>query len=173
MAETKRYKVELTEEDKKEIKRKLRNKSTPKTIIRRCRILVDLDEANGKNYSREQCANRNGVCVLTVIQTAAKFSRGGLKEALSSKRSANSDNARRKLDGRAEAKIIEIATGPAPEGHARWTLRLLEKECKVVLETPVSKSTIGRALKKRFEAAQDYEDPLRIRYKTLDELFPA
>ena len=154
MAEAKRYKVVLTEEDKKEINRKLRSKSTPQTIIRRCRILLDLDEADGNEISREQCAKRNGVCITTVVHTAAKFSEHGIKEALSSKRSVNSDNSRRKLDGRAEAKIIEIATNPAPEGHARWTLRLLEKECKVVLETPVGKSTIGRALKKRFEAAQ-------------------
>ena len=154
MAETKRYKVVLTEEDKKEINRKLRSKSTPETIIRRCRILLDLDEGNGKKFSREQCAKRNGVCITTVVHTAAKFSEHGIKEALSSKRSINSDNARRKLDGRAEARIIEIATSPAPNGHSRWTLRLLEKECKVALETPVSKSTIGRALKKRFEAPQ-------------------
>ena len=60
----------------------------------------------------------------------------------------NSDNARRKLDGRAEARLIEIACSPAPEGHSRWTLRLLEKEAKVVLDTPVGKNAIGRALKK-------------------------
>lgn len=154
MKGTKKYKVVLTDEDIEEINRKLRNKSTPKTIIRRCRILLDLDETYGKIYSREQCAKRNGVCVSTVVHTASKFSEHGLKEALSSKRSVNSDNSRRKLDGRAEAKIIEIATGSAPEGHSRWTLRLLEKECRIVLETPVGKSTIGRALKKRFETAQ-------------------
>ena len=100
MTGTKKYKVVLTDEDIEEINRKLR-------------------------YSREQCAKRNGVCVSTVVHTASKFSEHGLKEALSSKRSVNSDNSRRKLDGRAEAKIIEIATGSAPEGHARWTLRLL------------------------------------------------
>lgn len=155
MTENKKYRVVLTEEEIEEIKRKLRSKSTPKTIVRRCRILLDLDEAHGKVFSREQCANRNGVCMTTVIHTAAKFSEHGLKGALSNKRSINSDNARRKLDGRAEAKIIEIATSPAPDGHARWTLRLLEKECKVVLETPVSKSTIGLALKKRLKAAQE------------------
>lgn len=154
MTGTKKYKVVLTDEDIEEINRKLRNKSTPKTIIRRCRILLDLDETHGKIYSREQCAKRNGVCVSTVVHNASKFSEHGLKEALSRKRSVNSDNSRRKLDGRAEAKIIEIATGSAPEGHARWTLRLLEKECRIVLETPVGKSTIGRALKKRFETAQ-------------------
>lgn len=58
------------------------------------------------------------------------------------------DNARRKFDGRAEARIIEIACSPAPEGHSRWTLRLLEEQAKIVLDVPVSKDTIGRALKK-------------------------
>ena len=64
------------------------------------------------------------------------------------KRNINSDNAKRKLDGRAEARLIEIACTPAPEGRSRWTLRLLEEQAKVVLETPVGKDAIGRALKK-------------------------
>lgn len=46
---------------------------------------------------------------------------------------------------RAEARIIEIACSPAPEGHSRWTLRLLEEQAKIVLDVPVSKDTIGRA----------------------------
>ena len=58
------------------------------------------------------------------------------------------DDARRKFDGRAEARIIETACSPAPEGHSRWTLRLLEEQAKIVLDVPVSKDTIGRALKK-------------------------
>lgn len=52
---------------------------------------------------------------------------------------------RQKFDGRAEARIIEIACSPAPEGHSRWTLRLLEEQAKIVLDVPVSKDTIGRA----------------------------
>ena len=67
---------------------------------------------------------------------------------MSYKRSVNSDNARRKVDGRAEARIIELATSTAPQGRARWTLRLLEEKSRVVLETPVSKDTIRRTLKK-------------------------
>ncbi len=55
---------------------------------------------------------------------------------------------KRKLDGHAEAKLIEIACGPPPEGHSRWTLRLLEEKARVELDVPVSKDTIGRALKK-------------------------
>ena len=31
----------------------------------------------------------------------------------------------RKLDGKAEAQLIALSCGAAPEGRARWTLRLL------------------------------------------------
>ena len=49
----------------------------------------------------------------------------------------------------AEAKLIALACAPAPEGFARWTLRLLEE--KVVESNIVDKAsdnTIGRTLKK-------------------------
>ena len=52
------------------------------------------------------------------------------------------------MDGRSEAKVIEVACSPAPEGHSRWTIRLLENEMKMVLEEPVSRETIRRTLKK-------------------------
>jgi transposase len=73
---------------------------------------------------------------------------GGVEKVLSVGRSVNSDNARRKVDGRAEAKLIEMACGPAPEGRTRWTLRLLEEKAKVELDIPVGKDAIGRTLKK-------------------------
>ena len=38
-----------------------------------------------------------------------------------------------------------------PEGHSRWTLRLLEEQAKIVPDVPVSKDTIGRAFKKIIE----------------------
>ena len=76
------------------------------------------------------------------------FVDGGIERALYTGGSVNSDNARRKVDGRVEAKLIEIACGPAPDGRSRWTLRLLEEQAKVELDFPVGKDAIGRALKK-------------------------
>lgn len=154
MARPKKYEINLTEEEVKELKRIIRRKTTSKMIISRCQILLDLDESHGRVLTREQCAKSNGVCITTVTNTVSKFIKGGIKEAVSYKRSVNSDNARRKVDGRAEARIIELATSKAPEGHANWTLRLLEKECRVILDIPVSKDTIRRTLKKRFKAPQ-------------------
>ena len=84
----------------------------------------------------------------TVTNTARNYALNGIESVLKLKRSPRSDQARRKLDGRAEAFLIATACGPAPKGAARWTLRLLEKEMKVVLEAPVSRETIRKALKK-------------------------
>jgi hypothetical protein len=55
------------------------------------------------------------------------------------------------FDGAAEAKLIALACGPAPEGYTRWTLSLLEEkvvELKIVEKA--SDNTIGRTLKKTF-----------------------
>ena len=72
----------------------------------------------------------------------------GLDSVLTLKRSVNSDQAHRKVDGRIEARLIEIACSPAPEGHSRWTIRLLEDEMKMILDEPISREAIRRTLKK-------------------------
>ena len=84
----------------------------------------------------------------TITNTVNLYSKKGIEGIISLNRNVNFDNARRKLEGRAEARIIEVACSPAPEGHSRWTLRLLKEQAKIVLDVPVSKDTIVRALKK-------------------------
>ena len=148
MARPRKYVIKLTDDELKTLKSIIRKSNTSKTIRSRCQIIIDLDEAHGKVLTHEQSARSNGVCLTTVTNTVTKYFSGGIEAVTEFKRNINSDNARRILDGRAEARIIELACGPVPEGHSRWTLRLLEKEAKVVLDTPVSKDAIRRALKK-------------------------
>lgn len=83
-----------------------------------------------KVLTHEQSAKSNGVCLATVTNTVKKYFEGGIDAVTEFKRNVNSDNARRVLDGRAEARIIELACGPVPEGHSRWTIRLLEERSK-------------------------------------------
>ncbi len=154
MARAKKYNIVLTEEELQQLKTVIRKKGTTKTVKSRCQILIDLDEAHGRVLTHEQAAKTNGVCMATVTNTVKRYHTEGIQGIISLKRNVNSDNARRKLDGRAEARLIELACSPAPEGHTRWTLRLLEKEAKVVLDTPVGKNAIGRALKKQTAASQ-------------------
>ncbi len=148
MGRPRKYKVTLTDDEVKKLKSVMRKKQTTKTVRSRCQIIINLDEAHGKILTYEQTAKTNCVCMATITNTLKLYAEEGIKGVISLKRNVNSDNARRKLDGRAEARIIEIACSPAPEGHSRWTLRLLEEQAKIVLDVPVSKDTIGRALKK-------------------------
>ncbi len=148
MARPKTYRINLTDEEINTLKRVIRNKETSKMIRSRCQIIIDLDEAHGKVPTHEQCAKSNGVCPSTVTNTVTKYVKGGIAAVIAYKRNINSDNAQRKVDGRAEARLIELACGPVPAGHSRWTLRLLAEKSRVVLETPVGKDAIREALKK-------------------------
>jgi transposase len=148
MGRNKKYRINLTDNDLKALKSVVRKGKTSRTVCRRCQIIIDLDENHGKVLTYEQSARSNGVCIATVSNTIKLYCEEGIDGLVNLKRNVNSDNARRKLDGRAEARLIEIACSPAPEGHSRWTLRLLEEEGKIALETPVGKNAIGRALKK-------------------------
>ena len=148
MARPKKYSISLTDEQLKELKSVIRKKQTSKTVRSRCQIIIDLDEAHGKILTHQQSAKTNGVCMATVTNVVKLYHNEGIEGIVSLKRNINSDNARRKLDGRTEAHLNEIACSPAPEGHSRWTLRLLEEQARIVLDTPVGKNAIGRALKK-------------------------
>lgn len=149
MARPKKYQIELTDKESQTLKSIIRKKATSKTIRCRCQIVLDLDEAHGKVLTHEQSAKSNGVCMATVTNTVAKYASGGIDAVTEFKRNINSDNARRKVDGRTEARLIELACGPVPEGHSRWTIRLLEEKSRIVLDTPISREAIRHALKKQ------------------------
>lgn len=149
MARPKKYKIELTDDELKSLKSVIQKNKTSKTIRCRCQIIIDMDESHGKVLTHEQSAKSNGVCLATVTNTVKKYFEGGIDAVTEFKRNVNSDNARRVLDGRTEARIIELACGPVPEGHSRWTIRLLEEKSRIVLDTPVSREAIRRALKNK------------------------
>ncbi|WP_320164471.1 helix-turn-helix domain-containing protein [uncultured Trichococcus sp.] len=146
MGKNKKHVISLTDDEVRRLKSVLRKKTATRTIKCRCQILLDIDEAHGKPSTHQQCVKSIGVCFATVHNVIKYYIDGGVENVLTVGRSINSDNAHRKVDGRAEAKLIEMACGPAPEGRSRWTLRLLEE--KVELEIPVGKDAIGRTLKK-------------------------
>jgi transposase len=55
----------------------------------------------------------------------------------------------RKLDGEQEARLIAMACSPAPEGRARWTLRLLaDKLVELEIVDSIGKDAVHRVLKK-------------------------
>ena len=148
MARPKKNHVQLSESDVKQLKRMIKQKDTNQTAVNRCRILLALDENHPPALSYDQCVDSYGVSKATISTVVKAFADGGIDSVLARKRSINSDNARRKVDGRTEAKLIEVACSPAPEGHSRWTIRLLEDQMKIILDEPISREAIRRTLKK-------------------------
>ena len=148
MARSKKYHVQLSDADVEQLKGIIKKKDTNQTTANRCRILLALDEDHLPAMTYGQCVDAYKVSRATIATLAKKYSEGGINAALARKRSINSDQARRKVDGRTEARLIEIACGPVPEGHSRWTIRLLEEEMKVILDEPISREAIRRTLKK-------------------------
>lgn len=148
MARPKKNHIQLSDADVKRLKGLIKNKDTNQTTVNRCRVLLALDESHPPALSYDQCVGSYGISKATIASIVKAFAGGGIDVALARKRSVNSDQARRKVDGRTEARLIEIACGPAPEGHSRWTIRLLEEQMKVILDEPISRETIRRTLKK-------------------------
>ena len=148
MARPKKNHIRLSDEEVKQLKRIIKKKDTNQTTANRCRILIALDENHPPAMSYAQCVDACGVSRATIAVLVKKYSEGGIDTALARKRNVNSDQARRKVDGRTEARLIEIACGPVPAGHSRWTIRLLEDEMKLILDEPISRETIRRTLKK-------------------------
>jgi hypothetical protein len=53
------------------------------------------------------------------------------------------------FDGEKEARLVQLACSEPPEGHSRWSLRLLEdKVVELGIVEKASDSTIGRVFKK-------------------------
>ncbi len=89
-------------------------------IRSKCQTILDLDEAYGKILTHEQSAKFNGVCMATVTNTVTKYINVGIEAVSEFKRNINSDNARRKVDGRTEARLIELAFIVIKSGTERW-----------------------------------------------------
>lgn len=93
--------------------------------IRRCQILLELDENSPQDLIQMQIAKTFGVSKATISNIITAYTRGGIPAIIKINRNPR-QNAKRKLDGRMEAELIRIACDPAPDGRTRWTLRLLK-----------------------------------------------
>jgi len=149
MATRKRkYEISLTNDERNQLKKSLRNRTLSSTIHKRCRILLALDVNQATVTSYAQCAYYLGVSKSMIDNVVKKYAKEGLQSVLVLNRNINSDNANRKIDGALEARIIAMACGPAPEGRARWTVKLLTEQARVRLELTAGEEAVRRMLKK-------------------------
>ena len=117
--------------------------------LTRARILLKADEGElGPAYADKQIKEAVEVSIPTIERTRKTFVLEGLEAALTPKKRSKPSRPQ-KFDGEKEAHLIALACSEAPEGHARWTLRLLaEKMVELNHFSTVSHETIRRTLKK-------------------------
>lgn len=148
MARPKTYMIKLSDEERAELQKTIHNKKTSKTILKRCQILLELDEVHGAGLTHAQIAHSYAVCPATITNIIQSYVKNGITDIVRYHISPNSSASRRKVDGRTEAHILQMACGPVPEGHSRWTLRLLEEKIRIELDIPIGKDAIRHTLKK-------------------------
>ena len=149
----KKYVVRLSAEEREQLSELIRSGKRSARLLTKARILLkaDVSEA-GEGWSDGKIAEALDTSVANVERTRRQLVEEGLEVALTHKYNPRSAP-RRIFDGAAEAKLIALACGPAPEGYARWTLSLLEeKVVELNIVEKASDNTIGRTLKKTFSS---------------------
>ena len=154
MARSKSRPVVLNPAEREKLRRLVGTGSHPAQQVRRARILLALDENDptrvGPVPTQEVVAERAGVHVDTVVKTSKAYAeRGGDVEATVSRKKRLTPPVEPKITGEVEARLIALACSQPPQGHSRWSLRLLEKHVVLTDGIPdLDHSTIGRVLKR-------------------------
>ena len=113
----------------------------PAKTFKRATGLLELDR--GKTL--QAVAETLGVCNITVAAWRDHYKEQGLKCLEDAPRSGRPIE----IDGVQRAKITALACSQAPEGHARWSLRLLaEKVVELGYCDRISYVQVGKVLKK-------------------------
>ena len=147
----KRYRVVLTDEEREELSAIVRGKASAHRR-RHAHILLLADEARaGGGLTDSVIASVLGIGRATAERVRKRCVEEGLEAALERRKQANRKP--RKLDGAAEAKLVALACSERPEGHARWTLKLLgERLVELEIVDSIGTETVRRTLKKRCKA---------------------
>jgi hypothetical protein len=147
----KKYVVRLSAQEREQLDTMVRAGKTSAQIVTRARILLKSDASElGQGWSDSAIAAALDTSVNNVARTRQQLVEEGFEATL--KRKYNPNSARPRIfDGETEAKLIALACSSAPEGFARWSLRLLEeKVVELNIVDKASDNTIGRTLKKTF-----------------------
>lgn len=128
--------IELTPTDQTYLEKLLAGGVSKVKAFKRATGLLELH----RSKSLESVAATLGVSRVTVAAWRDTYKKKGLRCLEDAPRSGRPIE----IDGRQRAKITALACSQAPEGHARWTLRLLADRvvelgyCKAISHTEVA-----------------------------------
>jgi transposase len=136
------YHVQLTPQDREGLLKEVNRGHVLARTITHARILLLSDEGKRDKEVTDALKVSQG----TVARARKRYCQEGLEAALHDKPRSGAPP---KLDSRLEAQLTALACSAPPEGHARWTLRLLaDKLVELELVDSVSHTGVRKWLKK-------------------------
>jgi putative transposase len=133
--------LKLRAKDREELENLLSKGSLPAKVFKRATALLELDR--GKSLGA--LAETVGGCYQTVSSWCTSYKATQLSMLWDAPRSGRPVE----IDGSQRAKITALACSEAPQGHARWSLRLLaEKAVELGYCEHLSHNHAGVILKK-------------------------
>ncbi len=134
--------VELSTDERRSLKTILGRGTTAARFQTRARILDLLH----RRQHPESIATTLGLSIQTIFNIKRRYLQAGFDSALQDKSRSGKPP---RILGEARAKITALACSEAPEGHARWTLRLLaDRAVKLGFIDSISHTAVKRILKK-------------------------
>jgi len=138
----KRYKVQLTREEREQLQKLISSGVATARKLTRARILLKVDAG----LTKTEISQALDVTINTITNVCRSFQTQRLSAVERKKPKREYEHS---LDGEAEAYLIAIACSEPPEGRERWTLRMLQAEMvKRKYVDQVSHETVRTALKK-------------------------
>jgi transposase len=147
----KRIGIQLSQAERKKLEQFSRTGSHSVRLVNRAKIILGLDESDRrKKETQAMIANHVGVSRQTVNNVKNAFLAAGNVEKFLQRSKRETPPVMPKVTGEVEAHIIALACSKVPEGHAKWTLRLLADRCvKLGYVDSISPMTVSRLFKKR------------------------
>jgi hypothetical protein len=145
----KKYVVTLTKEEREQLNAlSAKGKNKSQKIINSLILLgCDEGEFQTSRSTNEEISRVLNISMRKIDRVKKRFVEEGFKTALEGRKSSRLYT--KKADGDFEAHLIALSCNAAPEGFARWTLRLLaEKVVELGYIEEISHETIRGVLKK-------------------------
>lgn len=144
---SKKYPVRLKDKERVQLEEMTAKGKAAAYQIRHAHILLQTDE-DGPAWKDAKIAETFRVNINTVGAVRRRYVEQGLQAALVRKEQGSPSH-EPVFDGQKEAHLIALGCSAPPEGHGRWTLRLLaDKLVEMDIVPEVSYETVRRTLKK-------------------------
>jgi transposase len=143
----KKYVVQLTDTERGSLDGLVNTGTGAARTLTHARILLKADcGPDGPAWTDPRISAALDVSIPTIERVRRTLVLDGFDATL--RRKPQSPRAR-KLDGHHEAQLIAVTCSPAPEGHNRWTLRLLADKLVDLTELDgLAPETVRQLLKK-------------------------